>query len=840
MSHNYDDLIEEFFDGTFEAVITENMYEYDYIFPRMEVEDYIVSLLAIPYQKFIDFVSMNYCAKEITPSGIPQISNYEMCTLEVTKVLRDLDNPGLTCGDIGRQLLSDGIVRKEGAYFKFGENHVKGASFHGLTHCSYNQWFLTCLGYVFPSLDEELRQYLSARTLLRNPLFHIVVSRAVFEDVNIANYMPGLSDSTKKRRSSSCLHFFNIIKRQCDLEHVNIHKIYFNTDPSPEILPASPFVNTYLEAAENHAVSTETNDNKRVLYYINKKGLVSIGYFEDNTFTVLKGSELCLSVANSYSKANERIELLNDSASRREDRYVLNVDLKFNSPSHAASVCLGRSANGWTEWKNSYGETLDECQRKDKPKHKLIKTDSWELLSEDKIVKHCDASVFERFGSNIPKSMRWFWRIVSEPIGAGKDIRYKYGHRDYIGFVKIYSNDISQIYWDKSLIQDLDFNVDADGDDFPDMFFERIGGDYYEVSFANIPTEQSDEPIVNDSDFKETSAIPAHPVTAAKSLKEYLNDMTSLVTSKFKGICGPHKPVLLITIFDMIGRGLIITNQIHFNQCLIDEFGKNWDRLVPKDFPFNKNINDPFVYLESAPFYHLKRKTDDNGATGWSKKTILSTFEFAYIDDTLFELAKDSESRFTIINTLIETFNLNRDEGLLSFSFNDGLMLNKTDELDQSLKTIKNDQLIAKIKKELSSMRIERICGVKNPEKAIFLISLFNLIGSGRIRKNKIIVNDVIVEEFNRTWDRLVSRGGPFVKDAYRAFISMGLSSFYHLHSDTRISYSDNIHRKWSINDVKKRCKYSYFNNDLFTAMGDENTRKEMIEFLIKEFELIP
>ena len=102
MSHNHDDLIEEFFDGTFEAVITENMYEYDYIFPRMEVEDYIVSLLAIPYQKFIDFVSMNYCAKEITPSGIPQISNYEMCTLEVTKVLRDLDNPGLTCGDIGR------------------------------------------------------------------------------------------------------------------------------------------------------------------------------------------------------------------------------------------------------------------------------------------------------------------------------------------------------------------------------------------------------------------------------------------------------------------------------------------------------------------------------------------------------------------------------------------------------------------------------------------------------------------------------------------------------------------------------------------------------------------
>ena len=137
-------------------------------------------------------------------------------------------------------------------------------------------------------------------------------------------------------------------------------------------------------------------------------------------------------------------------------------------------------------------------------------------------------------------------------------------------------------------------------------------------------------------------------------------------------------------------------------------------------------------------------------------------------------------------------------------------------------------------------MRIERICGVKNPEKAIFLISVFNLISSGCITKNKIIINDAIVEEFNQIWKHLVPKGCPFVKNVYSAFISMGLSSFYHLHSDTRVSHSDSIYRKWSVNDVKKRCKYSYFNQDLFTAILDEKFRNVIIEFLIKEFELIP
>lgn len=41
-------------------------------------------------------------------------------------------------------------------------------------------------------------------------------------------------------------------------------------------------------------------------------------------------------------------------------------DYIFGSPSTAAAAVLGRQANGWTEWKNKVGKTIDELYRIDK------------------------------------------------------------------------------------------------------------------------------------------------------------------------------------------------------------------------------------------------------------------------------------------------------------------------------------------------------------------------------------------------------------------------------------------------------------------------------------------
>ena len=42
----------------------------------------------------------------------------------------------------------------------------------------------------------------------------------------------------------------------------------------------------------------------------------------------------------------------------------MNSDKTFSSPSTASSFCLGRPSNGWADWKDENGNTLDSVYRK--------------------------------------------------------------------------------------------------------------------------------------------------------------------------------------------------------------------------------------------------------------------------------------------------------------------------------------------------------------------------------------------------------------------------------------------------------------------------------------------
>jgi transcription elongation GreA/GreB family factor len=43
--------------------------------------------------------------------------------------------------------------------------------------------------------------------------------------------------------------------------------------------------------------------------------------------------------------------------------YVFTRNHLFASPSMAAVALMGRSANGWVDWKTPQGQTLDEVKR---------------------------------------------------------------------------------------------------------------------------------------------------------------------------------------------------------------------------------------------------------------------------------------------------------------------------------------------------------------------------------------------------------------------------------------------------------------------------------------------
>ncbi len=103
------------------------------------------------------------------------------------------------------------------------------------------------------------------------------------------------------------------------------------------------------------------------LFYCKGKSAEAIGELTDDGFLILKGSKAILEEVPKVRKwvTSQRDELLQSKVLKEANGFLeFTEDQIFSSPSAAACVVLGRSANGWIEWKSKEGKTLDELKRK--------------------------------------------------------------------------------------------------------------------------------------------------------------------------------------------------------------------------------------------------------------------------------------------------------------------------------------------------------------------------------------------------------------------------------------------------------------------------------------------
>ena len=103
------------------------------------------------------------------------------------------------------------------------------------------------------------------------------------------------------------------------------------------------------------------------LFYCKGSGADGVGEYTTEGFVVLKGSKARIeNVASIQGTSNVQIResLVKDGVMAPQDGlYVFTRDHLFPSPSQAAMALMGRSANGWVEWKAANGKTLDELKR---------------------------------------------------------------------------------------------------------------------------------------------------------------------------------------------------------------------------------------------------------------------------------------------------------------------------------------------------------------------------------------------------------------------------------------------------------------------------------------------
>ncbi|MEM6721934.1 MAG: GIY-YIG nuclease family protein [Bacteroidota bacterium] len=102
------------------------------------------------------------------------------------------------------------------------------------------------------------------------------------------------------------------------------------------------------------------------LFYCKGKEASAKGELTDDGFLVYKRGKCNLEESKGLSKwiTILRKRLIEDEILKEENEVLtLQKDYIFNSASAAAATVLARNANGWKEWKDKDGKTLDEVKR---------------------------------------------------------------------------------------------------------------------------------------------------------------------------------------------------------------------------------------------------------------------------------------------------------------------------------------------------------------------------------------------------------------------------------------------------------------------------------------------
>ena len=197
------DIVDAFYSRTYESDINKKMLYYNYVFPKEEVANYVQQILCIPIEILVQHDIQMETNEAITPKDVFQFSTLEAGTDYVCQALSSARNPGVTFIEAGKLMLNDGTLRKDMAYIKYGENHLKTAEALGLLYELTRTYFVSCIGEIYLTLNEEERKRLNIRLFLRNKFIARLIKATATGKVDARQFLYMLSDATYIRRKSN-------------------------------------------------------------------------------------------------------------------------------------------------------------------------------------------------------------------------------------------------------------------------------------------------------------------------------------------------------------------------------------------------------------------------------------------------------------------------------------------------------------------------------------------------------------------------------------------------------------------------------------------------------------
>ncbi len=79
----------------------------------------------------------------------------------------------------------------------------------------------------------------------------------------------------------------------------------------------------------------------------------------------------------------------------------------------------------------------------------------------------------------------------------------------------------------------------------------------------------------------------------------------SLKINSIRDLTAPHKPILLLSIIDLIESGDITTNTITLSKKLEKKFYETWDYYIGTVEHYKPRLGTPFWHLHSEWFWKL-------------------------------------------------------------------------------------------------------------------------------------------------------------------------------------------------------------------------------------------
>ena len=193
---------------------------------------------------------------------------------------------------------------------------------------------------------------------------------------------------------------------------------------------------------------------------------------------------------------------------------------------------------------------------------------------------------------------------------------------------------------------------------------------------------------------------------------DYVEAFENLKPNEKYGRKTPHKAILLLTIIEMCESDEIYSNEIRYNQQLIDTFHKVWKRTLPDDDSLFVDAYFPFWTMQNEDFWHLVpfRGKEENltllieRQVRPSENKIKECVDYVELDEDLFFLMTLPSGRSSLKRALLENYSALTDEKIGE------LATSKDNAIDKSIEALAEYQKILSSENEPKNNLVAESC----------------------------------------------------------------------------------------------------------------------------------